>query len=73
LKLSKESWILIAESIEENNTITIVSLNAMGLGPKSLEILVPAISKNKIIETLDLSYNYMGDKIASYITKLISN
>jgi len=45
----------------------------MSLKPSSLEILIPAFSVNRTIETLDLSYNYMGDKVASYLTKLISN
>ena len=45
----------------------------MSLNPHSLEILVPAFSNNRTVETLDLSYNYMGDKVASFLTKLISN
>lgn len=73
LKLTLDSWKLIADSLKENKTITILSLNAMSLNPTSLEVLVPAFSNNRTIETLDLSYNYMGDKVASFLTKLISN
>ncbi len=45
----------------------------MSLKPASWEILSPAFAANRSIETLDLSYNYMGDKVSSYLTKLIAN
>jgi len=45
----------------------------MSLKPSSWEILSPAFAINRTIETLDLSYNYMGDKCSSYLSKLIAN
>lgn len=45
----------------------------MNLKPSSWEILSPAFASNRTIETLDLSYNYMGDKCSSYLSKLIAN
>jgi Ran GTPase-activating protein (RanGAP) involved in mRNA processing and transport len=73
MKLSKDSWQAIADGVRVNTSIKYLALNAMALDPKALEILVPAFSENRTLETLDLSYNYMGDKVSSFLTKLISN
>lgn len=34
---------------------------------------MPALEKNVGVEILDLSYNYMGDEMATYIAKIISS
>jgi Ran GTPase-activating protein (RanGAP) involved in mRNA processing and transport len=39
----------------------------------TFECLVPALDKNSNLEILDLSYNYMGDDMAPFIAKIISN
>ena len=35
--------------------------------------LVPCLDVNSNIEILDLSYNFMGDEMSTYIAKIISN
>ena len=44
----------------------------MTLTQQSWEIISPAFAENRSIETLDLSYNYMGDQCSSYL-RLIAN
>lgn len=39
----------------------------------AFDYMVPALLKNTSLEILDLSYNFMGDEMASYIAKIISN
>jgi Ran GTPase-activating protein (RanGAP) involved in mRNA processing and transport len=53
--------------------VQILSLNACGIDNVAFEYLVPALEKNIGLEILDLSYNYMGDDMACYIAKIISN
>ena len=38
-----------------------------------MEVLTRSLQHNRTVETLDLSFNYMGDECCSYVTKLISN
>jgi len=73
LKFSSTSWTLIANALKKNCTIQILILNAMNLKPSAWEILSPAFAQNRSVETLDLSYNYMGDSCSSYLTRLIAN
>jgi hypothetical protein len=73
VRLGKKSWKWLCEGIEENSTVKILSLNACGIDNVAFEFLVPALDKNTSIEILDLSYNYMGDDMACYIAKIISN
>ena len=73
VRLSKRSWKALSDGIAQNNTVKILSLNACCVNNVAFEQLVPALNKNTSLEILDLSYNYMGDDMACYISKIISN
>lgn len=73
LRLSRKSWSCLCDSLAVNNTVRILSLNACGVNNVTFECLVPALDKNSNLEILDLSYNYMGDDMAPFIAKIISN
>lgn len=62
--LVNKSWECLSDAISENQTVKIFSLNACGVNNVAFEYLVPALDKNKTLEILDLSYNYMGDDMA---------
>ena len=73
VRMANKSWKVLWEGIAKNKTITILSLHAWGVNNVTFEYLVPALEKNISLEILDLSYNYMGDEMAWYIAKIISN
>lgn len=73
VRLSGKSWEVLCDGIAKNSTIGILSLNAWGINNVAFECLVPALQKNTSLEILDMSYNYMGDEMAWYIAKIISN
>ena len=73
VRMSMKSWEVLCEGVAKNSSITILSLNAWGVNNITFDYLVPALQKNTSLEILDLSYNYMGDEMAWYIAKIISN
>ncbi|CAI2360030.1 unnamed protein product [Moneuplotes crassus] len=72
IRISKASWGCIGKAISNNNSIKTLALNACRVNNNAFAHLVPAMEKNKSIEILDLSCNYMGDKMSTFISKIIA-
>lgn len=62
----------VGKAIASNKSIRTLALNACGVNNDALGELTKAMEQNTSIEILDLSCNYMGDEMATYISKIIS-
>jgi Ran GTPase-activating protein (RanGAP) involved in mRNA processing and transport len=61
----------ISAALPYNQTITTLLLEDNNLGPGSLKYLVRGLAMNRMVTTLDLSYNPMGSQGSTIVAELV--